>query len=54
MQAQVVHQRKVSIPWLPALIAALVVGGIVLTTCNPRYASSQRLIVEADLTQPPA
>ena len=31
MQAQVVHQRKVSIPWLPALIAALVVGGIVLT-----------------------
>ena len=31
MQTQVVHQRKVSIPWLPALIAALVVGGIVLT-----------------------
>jgi hypothetical protein len=31
MQAQVVHQRKASIPWLPALIAALVVGGIVLT-----------------------
>ena len=30
MQTQVVHQRKVSIPWLPALIAALVVGGIVL------------------------
>jgi sortase A len=27
---------------------------LVLTTCNPRYASSQRLIVEADLTQPPA
>jgi sortase A len=26
---------------------------LVLTTCNPRYASSQRLIVEADLTQPP-
>ena len=32
MQTQVVHQRKVSIPWLPALIAALVVAGIVLTT----------------------
>ena len=31
MQTQVVHQRKVSIPWLPALIAALVVAGIVLT-----------------------
>jgi len=27
---------------------------LVLTTCNPRYASSQRLIVEADLMQPPA
>lgn len=27
---------------------------LVLTTCNPRYASSQRLIVEADLTQPTA
>ena len=26
---------------------------LVLTTCNPRYASSQRLIVEADLAQPP-
>jgi sortase A len=26
---------------------------LVLTTCNPRYASSQRLIVEADLTGPP-
>jgi sortase (surface protein transpeptidase) len=23
---------------------------LVLTTCNPRYASSQRLIVEADRT----
>ncbi len=31
MQTQVVHQRKASIPWLPALIAALLVGGIVLT-----------------------
>src|SRR6476660_8409081 len=31
MQAQVVHQRKLSIPWLPVLIAALVVGGIILT-----------------------
>jgi hypothetical protein len=31
MQTQVVHQRKVSIPWLPAAIAALVVAGIVLT-----------------------
>lgn len=31
MQTQVVHQRKATIPWLPALIAALVVGGIVLT-----------------------
>jgi hypothetical protein len=31
MQAQVIQQRKPSIPWLPALIAALVVGGIVLT-----------------------
>jgi sortase A len=27
---------------------------LVLTTCNPRYASSQRPIVEADLTRPPA
>ena len=31
MQTQVVHQRKATIPWLPALIAALLVGGIVLT-----------------------
>jgi hypothetical protein len=31
MQTQVVHQRKASIPWLPALIAALVVAGIALT-----------------------
>jgi LPXTG-site transpeptidase (sortase) family protein len=27
---------------------------LVLTTCNPRYASSERLIVEADLTGSPA
>jgi sortase A len=26
---------------------------LVLTTCNPKYASSQRLIVEADLTRSP-
>jgi sortase (surface protein transpeptidase) len=26
---------------------------LVLTTCNPRYASSERLIVEADLTDAP-
>jgi LPXTG-site transpeptidase (sortase) family protein len=27
---------------------------LVLTTCNPKYASSERLIVEADLTSAPA
>jgi sortase A len=27
---------------------------LVLTTCNPKYGSSQRLIVEADLTGAPA
>jgi sortase (surface protein transpeptidase) len=26
---------------------------LVLTTCNPKYASSQRLIVEADLVSSP-
>ena len=31
MQTQVVHQNKVGIPWLPALIATLVVAGIVFT-----------------------
>src|SRR5439155_23318618 len=31
MQAQAVHQRKASVPWLPASIAALVLAGIVLT-----------------------
>jgi hypothetical protein len=31
MQTQVVHQGKASIPWLPALIAALLVAGIVVT-----------------------
>jgi len=31
MQTQVIHQRKASVPWFPALVAALVVAGIVLT-----------------------